>query len=245
MVKSVRIIPVMGIPLIKRGDNLGQIIKEQCIRNQIIVKDDDIIVVAQKIISKSEGLIIRLKNISPSKRARELSNLTGRDPRLCQVYLDESSEIISIKGRMVIARHKFGFICSSAGVDRSNVAPRDKEMVALLPRDPDNSAKKIREYLKKSLGKTAAVIINDSFGREGRDGSVGIAIGIAGISHLESRKQKDIYENESNSRIAIVDELAAAASIIMGQANERIPVVIIRGVSYTREENASIKKILA
>lgn len=244
MMKEIRLIAVEGLPFVKEGDNLGTIIAEQCANQGTPLEDGDIIVVAQKIVSKSEGSVVRLDTVHPSEKAKELSGLTGRDPRLCQVYLDESSEVIAVHGRMVVTRHKLGFVCTGSGVDRSNVAPGRDEVVVLLPKDPDRSARLIRENIRQRCGKNVAVVINDSFGRTGRDGSVGIAIGLGGISHLEFRKQHDLFGNESNSRIGFPDELAAAASILMGQADESTPAVVIRGVNYTPDESASIKRML-
>lgn len=242
--KEVRLTPVGGIPLVNVGDDIAKLICKACTENSIVVEEDDVFVVAQKIVSKAENSTVNLKTIKPTKRAAKIAEKTERDPRLVQVYLNEASKVLFIKGRMVITKHKLGFKMSSSGVDRSNIAPISDEVVVLLPRDPDDSARKIRESIRNITGKNVAVIINDSCGRDDRDGSVGMAIGIAGISHLEFRSQKDLFGNESNSRIALIDELAAAASILMGQADEKIPVVIIRGVRYTVDEETSIKNIL-
>ncbi|MEK9156375.1 MAG: coenzyme F420-0:L-glutamate ligase [Patescibacteria group bacterium] len=242
--QEVRLIAIPSIPLIREGDNLGAIIRECCDAQNIAIRQSDILVVAQKIVSKAEGAVINLKDVVPSEMALELAGQTGRDARLCQVYIDESAEILRVKGRMVITRHRLGFECSGSGVDRSNIAPHSDETVVLLPKDPDQSARIIRETIKIANGKSIAVIISDSFGRNDRDGSIGTAIGIAGIAPLELREQRDLFGNPANSRIALVDELAAAASIIMGQADESFPVVLIRGARFTTEENASIKKLL-
>ena len=145
---------------------------------------------------------------------------------------------------MVITRHRLGFIMSSSGVDRSNVAAHSHETVVLLPKDPDFSASVVRKNIQALTTKTVSVIINDSGGRSDREGSVGIAIGISGVSAIEYRSQKDLFGNKANSQIALVDELAAAASILMGQANEGVPVVIIRGVNYTPSEDSKIAQIL-
>lgn len=242
--KFVSLYPVEDLPLINPGDNLGVLILKSLARG-ISVFDGDVIVIAQKIISKAEGAIVDLSTIVPSDLAKKIANQTGRDPRLCQVYLDESQELITIKGRMVITRHRLGFICSSSGVDRSNVASHDVGKVVLLPKDPDLSANLIREHIYKETGKKVAVVINDSCGRDDREGSVGMAIGIAGISALEVREKQDLFGNASRSHIALIDELAAAGSILMGQADEGIPVVLIRGVSFVAAENASITEILS
>lgn len=244
MFRRVVLIAVSGIPLVRVGNDIGLMICEAVRVAKEAVEDDDIVIVAQKIVSKAEGAVIDLGHVTPSERAKDLSRKTGRDARLCQVYIDESSEIISVKGRMVITRHRLGFECSSAGVDRSNVAPNDDCIVVLLPKDPDDSARRIRQCVREVTGKRVAVVINDSMGRAARDGSIGMAIGIAGIGHIEYRSQTDLWGNPSNSRIALVDEVSAAASILMGQADEGIPVVIARGVEYAVNENATIRDIL-
>jgi len=238
---EVRLIPVKGLPLVSQGDNLAEMIVDH---SSVEIEDGDVLVIAQKIVSKAEGAVVDLNTITASPEAEEISKQTGRDARLVQVYLDEATEVIRIKGRMVITRHKLGFKMSSSGVDKSNVAPKDKMIVVLLPKDPDASCRRLRDDIKASTGKNVAVIMNDSLGRDDRDGSIGLAIGIAGISHLDFRKQTDLFGNEANSRIALIDELAAAGSILMGQANESVPAVIIRGVPFLKDEEASIKKIL-
>lgn len=242
--REIRMMEIPGIPLITEGNILGEIIVGCCQTNCISICDGDILIVAQKVVSKAEGATVKLSEITPTDRAIELAEATGRDARLCQVYLDEATEVLEVKGRMVITRHKLGFINSSSMVDRSNVAPTSEETIVLLPRNPDESARNIRECIKSITGKTIAVIINDSLGRADRDGSVGMAIGIAGISHLELRSQEDLFGNASNSRIDLVDELAAAGSILMGQADEATPVVIIRGANFTPDEHSSIRNLL-
>jgi coenzyme F420-0:L-glutamate ligase/coenzyme F420-1:gamma-L-glutamate ligase len=233
-----------AIPIVRLGDDLGSLIVEAAEKDNIPIENGNIVVVAQKVVSISEGAVRSLGDVHPSKRALELAKQTGRDPRLCQVYLDESSEVTEVVGRMVITRHRLGFVCSGAGVDRSNVAPHSEGRVVLLPQNPDLSALGIRKKILQRIKKSVAVIINDSFGREFRDGSVGTAIGISGIRHIEERIQRDLYGNPSNSRIALVDELAAGASILMGQADEKIPVVIINGVNYQSSEDSRLTDIL-
>lgn len=242
--KTVNLIPLKTLPLVKAGDNIAELVIAACKKEAVELLDGDIIVVAQKIISKAENAVVDLKTITPSQQALEIAIQTGRDARLIQVYLDESSELLYVKGRMVITRHKLGFIMSGSGVDRSNVAEHSHETVVLLPKDADVSASAVRAGIKTLTNKVVSVIINDSGGRSDRAGSVGIAIGLSGISTIENRLQKDLFENQANSQIALVDELAAAASILMGQANEGVPVVIIRGVKYTPSEDSKISQIL-
>lgn len=244
MAKIVSMLGLASFPLIQAGDNIGQTLVKTVSMEKLPIEEGDIFVLAQKIVSISENAIVDLNTVSPSEKAISISKKTGRDARLCQVYLNESRHIIDIKGRMVITRHRLGFECSGAGVDRSNVAPHSENKVVLLPKNPDLSAMRIRKEIFRHTGKNVAVIINDSFGRADREGSVGIAIGISGIKHLDKREQKDLYGNPRKSQIALIDELAAAASILMGQADEKIPAVLIKGVQYQRSEISRIQDIL-
>lgn len=234
--------PISGLPLVQPGDNLVEMLLVAL--GDFSLEDGDILVLAQKIVSKAEGAIIDLNTITPSPKALELAQQTQRDPRLCQLYLDEAQEVLVVKGRMVITRHKLGYVGSSSGIDRSNVAPHEEGRVVLLPKDPDASARKIRAGLQERTQRTLALIINDSGGRDYRDGSVGMAIGIAGMAAIESSEKLDLYGNQSHPRIALVDEVAAAASILMGQSNEGVPAVLVRGVQYTSTEDSHISDLL-
>ncbi len=240
--KPVMLYPINDLPVISFENDLSKLILEE-IEKDVGVSEKDILVIAHKIVSKAEGSIVKLSDVSVTKDAEEIAKITKRDPRICQVYLNEAKEIVEIKGRMLITVHRLGFVNSNSAVDLSNVAP-GKETAVLLPKNPDLSAAKIRNYIYKKTGKKVAVIINDSFGRNDREGSIGTAIGIAGIRAIETKKQKDIFGNESVSNIALVDELSAAASILMGQGDEKIPAVVIRGVSFKTVEKTSIKNIL-
>lgn len=241
--KSFTAYPINGLPLIGPGDNLSQLLIDT-IEPLVGFQDHDVLVVAQKVVSKAEGAIVDLNTVTPSKEAITLAAQTGRDPKLVQVFLDEAKEILAIKGRMIITRHKLGFVGSSSGVDRSNIAPHDVGKVVLLPRDPDQSARVIRAKVQEQADKTIAVIINDSCGRDYRDGSVGMAIGLAGIRAIETAEKTDLYGNVSRPRIALVDEIAAAASILMGQAGEGVPAVLIRGVSFSPSDISRITDLL-
>jgi coenzyme F420-0:L-glutamate ligase/coenzyme F420-1:gamma-L-glutamate ligase len=232
------------IPLVKKGDNIAKLVVGSAVQEGIIFENGDLIVLAQKIVSKAEGATKRLSEVKVSREAQELAEKTGRDARLCQLYLDEASEVIAVKGRMVITRHKLGFVGSSSGIDRSNIASHKEEIVVLLPKNPDASAAKVRAEIQQLTGKTVGVIINDSCGRDYRDGSVGMAIGIAGINALRIDEKVDLFGNSSVSRIAIVDEIAAAASLLMGQANEGVPAVVVKGAIYTVSENATIQDFI-
>ncbi|MBI4765313.1 MAG: coenzyme F420-0:L-glutamate ligase [Deltaproteobacteria bacterium] len=207
-------------------------------------ENQDIVVVTHKIVSKAENALVKLSEIIPSDHARELSAKTGRDHRLCQVYINESLEICGINGRHVITRHRLGFWGTGAGVDSSNVGASEEEIVCMLPKDPDSSAREIRSKLKKLTRNELAVIICDTFGNEFRNHSISFAIGIAGIHPKAVRDTVDLYDKPKQTSTAQVDEIAAAAGMLIGQANEGVPVVIVRGLDYTVSENASIKDIL-
>lgn len=241
---SASLYAIPGIPVIKKGVDLGQLVSEAAQSADFQLKDADVVVVAHKVVSKAEGSVAILSETVPSEMAMELSQATGRDPRLCQIIIQESAEILSTKGRMIITKHRLGFTCTNAGVDSSNVAPRDEGIVVLLPSDPDASCQRIRLAIRKHTGVDVAVILSDSFGKADRQGAIGTAIGLAGISAVENRDQRDICGNPAHSVIALVDELAAAASMLMGQADEMCPVVVIRGIPFTASENASIKDLL-
>jgi coenzyme F420-0:L-glutamate ligase/coenzyme F420-1:gamma-L-glutamate ligase len=235
---------VPGIPLIKAGDNIGEIIC-RCAKNDgFVFNNQDVIVVTHKIVSKAENACVKLSDITPSIYARELAAKTGRDPRLCQVYINESREIIGINGRHVLTRDRLGFVSTGAGVDSSNMGTAKEEIVCLLPKDPDASAHEIRSKLKTLTGQELAVIICDTFSTAYRNHSFSLAIGIAGIQPLSTIDIVDLYDKPKQTATAQADEIAAAAGMLMGQANESVPVVVARGIKYTVNENATIKDIL-
>jgi coenzyme F420-0:L-glutamate ligase/coenzyme F420-1:gamma-L-glutamate ligase len=234
-----------GIPLIQPGDELPALIVQAAEADEFTLADADVVVVAQKIVSKAEGRIVHLADVTPSPRAEKLARLTGRDARLCQLYLDESKAIIEVHGRHVVTVHRLGFVGTGAGVDMSNVADRADGYAVLLPVDPDASARTIRAGIRDRVGAKVAVIVSDSFGSPSREGAYGAAIGIAGIRHLEQPGgDADLFGNPNKPIMNRVDEIASAASILMGQTAAARPVVIGRGVPYTVDENASIAGLL-
>src|SRR5215471_20066083 len=234
-----------GIPLIQPGDDLPALIIQAARDDQLTLADRDVITIAQKIVSKAEGQIVRLSDVTPSPQAEKLARATGRDPRLCQLYLDESKAILEVKGRHVVTVHRLGFQGTGAGVDMSNVADRAEGYAVLLPEDPDASARRIRSGIRERTGATVAVIISDSFGSPAREGAYGAAIGIAGIRHAEEPEgDADLFGNPSKPTINRVDEIASAASILMGQTAAARPIVVGRGIPYTPDENASIARLL-
>jgi len=234
-----------GIPLIQPGDDLPALIAKAAEADGLTLADGDIVIVAQKVVSKAEGRIVRLADVTPTPEAEELAGRTGRDARLCQLYLDESAAVTEVRGRHVVTVHRLGFTGTGAGVDMSNVAGRAEGYAVLLPADPDASARAIRAGLRDLTGATVAVIVSDSFGSPVREGAIGAAIGIAGIRHAEQPQgDADLFGNPSTPMMNRVDEIAGAASILMGQTAAARPVIVARGVPYTADEDASITRLL-
>ena len=231
------------IPLIQPGDNLGLIIHQAVNEADIKPLDGDIFVIAQKIVSKSEGRLVNLVCVNPSHRAVELARVTAKDPRLVELILQESSEILRTRLGMIIVEHRLGFVCANAGIDHSNVKGEEingDEWVLLLPRDPDNSASKIRQVLEAAFRVRLGVMIIDSHGRAWRLGTTGVAIGLAGLPGLvDLRGISDLFGYVLQvTQVGAADELAAAASLVMGQAAEATPVVHVRGFPYPLRESS-------
>ncbi len=226
-----------GIPLIQPGDSLAEMVLAAIDQTGISLEDGDILVFAQKIVSKSEGRRVNLATVEPSQRAMELAACTDKDPRVIELILRESSEVLRTRPGSIIVEHKLGFVCASAGIDHSNVAgdgDAAEEWVLLLPQDPDASARRLRQELEALSGKNLGILIIDSHGRAWRLGTVGVAIGLAGIPGLvDLRGQPDLFGYQLRiTQVGAADELAAAASLVMGQAAEGTPVVHVRGFPY-------------
>ena len=229
------------IPLIRQGDNLADIIVGSLQENGILLEENDILVLAQKIVSKAEGRTTNLANVSPSARALELAQQTDKDPRLVELILQESREVLRTRPGTIIVEHKLGFVCANAGVDHSNVAGEAmEEWVLLLPANPDRSAEDIRQAIRAQTGRHIGVLIIDSHGRAWRNGTVGAAIGVAGLPALQDlRGEADLFGFHLRiTQVGVADELAAAASLIMGQAAEGTPVVHVRGFPYPLREGS-------
>ena len=222
-------------PLIQPGDNLSSIILESCKHNHFELQDGDIIAIAQKVVSKSEGRYENLLEIKPSQKAFDLGKSLNREPAFIELILNESNEIISTEKNVIIVEHKLGFININAGIDRSNI-PENKNIVLLLPEDPSLSSQKIYEDISSKTNKNISVIITDSMTRPYRSGVTNFALASANIQSLIDLKgEKDIYGNILQAtEIAIADELAAAAGLLMGQGSEGMPIVIIRGFDRTQ-----------
>jgi coenzyme F420-0:L-glutamate ligase/coenzyme F420-1:gamma-L-glutamate ligase len=222
-------------PLIQPGDNLSSIILESCKHNHFELQDGDIIAIAQKVVSKSEGRYENLLEIKPSQKAFDLGKSLNREPAFIELILNESNEIISTEKNVIIVEHKLGFININAGIDRSNI-PENKNIVLLLPEDPSLSSQKIYEDISSKTNKNISVIITDSMTRPYRSGVTNFALASSNIQSLIDLKgEKDIYGNILQAtEIAIADELAAAAGLLMGQGSDGIPIVIIRGFDRTQ-----------
>lgn len=224
-----------GFPDIRAKVELPPAIVQTLRTNELTPRQGDVLVVAQKVVSKAEGNLVDLREVRPTPEALRLAAEAQKDPRLVQVILNESRAISRVRPGLIIAEHRLGFICANAGVDHSNVG-LGEEWVSLLPKDPDASAARIRETLSEAYGAQIAVIINDTHGRPFREGAVGVAIGIAGLEPLFSYVgREDLYGYVLRASIeAVADELAATASLLQGQAAEGTPLVLIRGARFLR-----------
>ena len=241
--KIVNIIGLENFPLVKAGDDLAKIIVETAAKNNVQIENGDIIVVSQKIVSKAEGRVVKISQINPSEEALKLAEKVQRDPKLIELVLKETRRIIKASSEILIVEDKRGLICINAGVDKSNV-PRDS--YSLLPENPDESARKIKERIAELTGKNVSVVIGDTFSRPFRRGQVEFAIGIAGIKPFKDyRGQRDLYNNLLKVKnVAIADEIACAAELVMGQAKEAIPVAIIKNLERAEtSEKSSIKEL--
>jgi coenzyme F420-0:L-glutamate ligase/coenzyme F420-1:gamma-L-glutamate ligase len=228
----VEIIPLQGLPLIGAGDDLIELIASALARNGVTPRAGDVLVVAQKIVSKAEGRLVDLATVEPSAKAVELAAEVDKDPRLVELILSESVRVVRARRGVLIVEHRLGFVMANAGVDQSNVGP---QRALLLPRDPDRSAEALRLGLSSLIGADIAVVINDSFGRAWRQGTAGVAIGAAGLPALvDLRGRPDLFGRKLEASITgFADEIAAAASLVMGQADEALPAVLIRGLHWS------------
>ena len=234
-ISEVRILSVPGIPIIVPGDDLSGCIQEAVQRAELALQDGDIVVVTQKIVSKAEGCLVTLADVTPSPLAVEFARLWEKDPRQVEVVLQASRRIVKMDRGVIISETHHGFICANAGVDRSNMEGDD--VVALLPPDPDASARAIRERLRQQIGVDVAVVISDTFGRPWREGLVNVAIGLAGMqANVDYTGQYDAQGYELKvTALCVADELAAAAELVMNKL-DNVPVAVIRGYDYPRGE---------
>lgn len=222
------------IPHVQPGDNLAELLLTALQQADIHLQDGDVLAIAQKIVSKAEGRLVNLATVTPGTQAQEVATQTGKDSRVVELILQESTEISRLRPGVLIVRHRLGFTSANAGIDRSNVAQSDAdETVLLLPQDPDASAARIRQHLQDHFRVQIGVVITDSHGRPFRLGTVGVAIGVAGLPALWNRRgELDLYGYAlQHTDVAVADEVAAAAGLLMGQAAEGTPVVLVRGLS--------------
>jgi coenzyme F420-0:L-glutamate ligase / coenzyme F420-1:gamma-L-glutamate ligase len=236
MVAEISLKPLAGIKLVEPGDDLGAIAIAALAENRLAPEDGDVLVVAQKIVSKAEGRYVDVASVRPSERAIELAAELDKDPRFVEVVLSESRRVVRHRPGLLIVEHRLGLVMANAGIDHSNVAaPGASERVLLLPLDPDGSARALREALFAASGVRLGVIISDSFGRPWRKGTVGVAIGAAGLpAVVDLRGHPDLFERPLQvTETGFADEIAAAAGLLMGQANEGVPMVLVRGLFWT------------
>jgi coenzyme F420-0:L-glutamate ligase/coenzyme F420-1:gamma-L-glutamate ligase len=241
--------PVVKIPMIQPGDDLGEIINNSLKGMPLLLEDGDILVLAQKIVSKAESRLVNLNQVEPSARALDLARSTEKDPRFVELVLRESKEVLRFRPGTIIVEHKLGFVCANAGIDHSNVRGpwgNAEDWVLLLPEDPDRSAETIRLRVQELSGvRSIGVMIIDSHGRAWRNGTVGVTIGLSQVPGIvDMRGKPDLFGYQLRvTTIAAADELAAAASLVMGQAAECVPVVHVRGFPYSLRE-AGLRELI-
>jgi len=238
MSSSLELLALPGIPMVRAGDDLAALIIAALGERRL--QAGDVVVVAQKIVSKAEGRTVDIATVTPSAEAERLAAEVGKDPRLVEVILRESTRVVRSRPNLIIVQHRLGFVMANAGVDQSNVAPADGvHRALLLPVDPDASAEVLRMKLQAHYGVALGVIVSDSFGRAWRRGTCGIAIGAAGLpSLIDLRGQPDLFGRTLEvSIIGFADEIAAAASLLQGQAAEAQPVVLVRGLDWSAPQS--------
>jgi coenzyme F420-0:L-glutamate ligase/coenzyme F420-1:gamma-L-glutamate ligase len=240
--------PILNIPIIQPGDDLVKMII-QCINEMnLSIETGDIFVVAQKIVSKAEGRMVNLNDVEPSDAAKQMAGLTGKDPRFVELVLRESRTVLRARPGTIIVEHKNGFICANAGIDRSNVQGpwgNAEDWVLLLPEDPASSAESLRKGLENYFSAELGILIIDSHGRAWRNGVVGTTIGLSNVPAIvDMRGAPDLFGYRLRvTTIAAADELAAAASLVMGQASEKTPVIHVRGFPY-RLRRADFRELI-
>ena len=229
------LIALTGVPVVAPGDDLAALVIAALANAHVRPRDQDVLVVAQKIVSKAEGRAVELRTVQPGARAIEVGRQTHKDPRLVELILSETRRIVRTGPDVLIVEHRLGFVGANAGVDQSNVGPQDGiERALLLPADPDASAEKLRAALTQHFGVSIGVVINDSFGRPWRLGTAGVALGVAGLPALKDLRGRPDYLGRplKVSITAFADEIAAAASLLMGQGDEGRPMVLVRGAAW-------------
>lgn len=241
---TIEVIAVKELPIFREGDNLAKLICDAAEKQGTPIQDGDVIVITHIVVSRVEGRIVNLNEVKPSDFAVEIAASYNKDPALVEVVLRESKNIVRMGDGKLITETKHGFVCANSGVDKSNVP--GERIVALLPEDPDLSAQRIREEIKRLTGCDVAVIISDTHGRPLREGEINVAIGLAGLKPIRDRRgERDLFGYILRvKQTAIADELASAAELVIGQADEGVPVAIIRGYSYPKSEEAKAKELI-
>tara|TARA_A100001037_G_scaffold280399_1_gene283126 strand:- start:1046 stop:1816 length:771 start_codon:yes stop_codon:yes gene_type:complete len=233
--RSLTLFSLPGVPIVQPGDDIASLIIEGVGRAGETLQDGDIVVIAQKVVSKSEGRFFDLHAVVPSDQAIELAEETDKDARLVELILSESERVLRYRKGVLIVVHRLGFVLANAGIDRSNVGPNEiGESVLLLPKDPDASCKRIRDNIRQFGGVDVAIVMNDSLGRAWRNGTTGVALGAAGLPALmDLRGQDDLFGRPLEAtQLGLADEIASAASLLQGQADEGTPFVVLRGMQF-------------
>jgi len=240
----VQVIGIEGLPIIKTGDSLAGLVCDAAKRQGTPIQDGDILVVTHVIVSRAEGRVVNLDEVVPSEFAKGIAQRYEKDPALVEVVLRESKSIRRMGDGKLIMESKQGFVCANAGVDKSNVP--GERIVTLLPDDPDSSAEKIRQEIRRLTGCDVAVIISDTHGRPLREGEINVAIGVAGMKPIRDRRgEKDLFGYVLRvKQTAVADELSSAAELVIGQADEGVPVAIIRGYNYPKSEGAKATELV-
>jgi coenzyme F420-0:L-glutamate ligase / coenzyme F420-1:gamma-L-glutamate ligase len=236
MNREVTIKALTGIKLVEPGDDLGAIAVAALRANNLVARDGDVLVVVQKIVSKAEGRYVDLATVEASPQAVALAAEVDKEPRFVEVVLSESRRVVRHRPGLLIVEHRLGFVMANAGIDRSNITSDEGvERVLLLPVDPDGSAARLRQHLVRTFGAAIGVVISDSFGRPWRKGIVGVALGAAGLpAFIDMRGRPDLFGRELKvTETGFADEIAAAASLVTGQADEAVPMVLVRGLSWS------------
>jgi len=241
---KVEVFPVIDLPIIKEGNDLALLICQAAKNQGTPIQNGDVIVITHVVVSRAEGNVVNLETITPSEFAKTIAKTTHKDPRLVEVILRESKCIIRMSNGKLITETKQGIVCANSGIDKSNVPGNN--IVALLPKDANQTARTIQQKILKNSGKDVAVIVSDTHGRPLRHGEINIALGTSGFEPLRDRRhEKDLFGYTIKiKRTAIADELASTAELVIGQTNEGIPVAIIRGYPYPKSETANATRMI-
>jgi coenzyme F420-0:L-glutamate ligase / coenzyme F420-1:gamma-L-glutamate ligase len=243
--QPLQIIPIPLKKDVTKSDDIGRLIMDAISETEVSIREHDVLVVTQKIVSKSEDRVLDLSTVEPSDHALELASKTNKDPRFVELVLAESRDLLRYSENLIITETRHGFVCANSGVDQSNVSIHEEKFVSLLPLDPDLSAKRIRQTIYENSGVNIAVVVSDTFGRPFRLGQTNVAIGVSGINSIKSYVGlADMYGNMLRiTEIAVADELASAAELVVGKT-ERVPIAVVRGYEYSPTETGTAKSLI-